>query len=62
MTASAVTSAAALPDARVVLITGAAPIPAGPAGPAGIGAALARAFARRGWDVALAVDAEAARP
>ncbi|WP_246796144.1 short-chain dehydrogenase [Burkholderia perseverans] len=63
MTESAATPTAApagavLSGVRIVLITGAAPA----AGPAGTGAALARAFARRGWDVALAVDAEAARP
>ncbi|WP_186179887.1 SDR family NAD(P)-dependent oxidoreductase [Burkholderia gladioli] len=44
--------------ARVALITGAARAD----GPGEIGRALALAFARRGWQVALAVDHEAARP
>ncbi|MBU9171253.1 short-chain dehydrogenase, partial [Burkholderia gladioli] len=44
--------------ARVALITGAARAD----GPGEIGRALALAFARRGWQVALAVDHEADRP
>ncbi|MEK6367842.1 MAG: SDR family NAD(P)-dependent oxidoreductase [Burkholderia gladioli] len=44
--------------ARVALITGAARAD----GPGEIGRALALAFSRRGWQVALAVDHEAARP
>ncbi|GAB7536738.1 SDR family NAD(P)-dependent oxidoreductase [Burkholderia sp. 22PA0099] len=56
--AGAAQSAPAARGARVALITGAAH----PGGPGEIGRALALGFARRGWDVALAVEAEAARP
>ncbi len=45
-------------EARIVLITGAARV----ASPGSIARSLALAFARRGWDVALAVEAEADRP